>query len=445
MQVSVETTEGLERKMTIAVPSERIENDVDLRLREAAKTMRLNGFRKGKVPYKVVKKKFGKGVRGEVIGELMSQSFYDAVSQENLKPAGQPKIEPLDTDEGKDLTFIAIFEVYPEVELPDLKKIAIDKPVADVVAKDIDEMVETLREQKKSWLDVDRKAQDKDLVNIDYLGKKDGVAFEGGAAKGTNLLLGSEQMIPGFESGIIGKKSGDEFNLALSFPDTYHNSDLAGNEVQFEIFLNSVKEQNLPEVDEEFFKSFGVEDGDETAFRSEISNNMERELKTATRNKMKSAVMDALVELANVEVPAALVETEVENLKNQAIQQMGGSSPNPSILPDDLFKKQAEKRVVLGLLLGEIMKEQEIKADPIKVRETVEELASTYESPDEVINWYYGNQDQLSAIESQVVEDEVFDFILTEAKVTEKRMDYQDAIKPDDQKAQSSDSENKNE
>ena len=444
MQVSVETTEGLERRMTIAVPSERIESDVDLRLRKAAKTVRLNGFRQGKVPYKVVKKKFGKGVRGEVIGEVMSQSFYDAVSHENLKPAGQPKIEPVDTDEGKDLKFIAIFEVYPEVELPDLKNIAIDKPVADVAEKDIDQMVETLREQKKSWRDVDRKAKDKDLVNIDYLGKKDGVAFEGGSAKGTNLLLGSEQMIPGFESGIVGKKLGDQFILDLSFPANYHNADLAGEDVQFEITLNSVKESNLPEVDEDFFKSFGVEDGDETAFRSEISSNMERELKTATRSKMKNAVMDALVDLANVEVPEALVEVEVTNLKTQAVQQMGNSA-DPSILPDELFKEQAEKRVVLGLLLGEIMKEQEIKADPLKVRESVEELASTYESPDEVVNWYYGNQDQLSTIESQVVEDDVFDFILTEAKVTEKKMDYQDAIKPDNQNAQISDSEAKNE
>ena len=443
MQVSVETTEGLERRMTIAVPSERIESDVDLRLRKAAKTVRLNGFRQGKVPYRVVKKKFGKGVRGEVIGEVMSQSFYDAVSQENLKPAGQPKIEPVDTDEGKDLKFIAIFEVYPEVELPDLKNIAIDKPVADVAEKDIDQMVETLREQKKSWRDVDRKATDKDLVNIDYLGKKDGVAFEGGSAKGTNLLLGSEQMIPGFESGIVGKKTGDQFVLDLSFPANYNNADLAGEDVQFEITLNSVKEPNLPEVDEDFFKSFGVEDGDETAFRSEISSNMERELKTATRSKMKNAVMNALVDLANVEVPEALVEVEVANLKTQAVQQMGNSA-DPSILPDELFKEQAEKRVVLGLLLGEIMKEQEIKADPLKVRESVEELASTYESPDEVVNWYYGNQDQLSTIESQVVEDDVFDFILTEAKVTEKKMDYQDAIKPDNQNAQTSDSETKN-
>ena len=440
MQVSVEATEGLERKMTIAVPNERIETDVDSRLREAAKTVRINGFRQGKVPFNVVKKRFGKGVRGDVIGELMSQSFYDAVTQEKLKPAGQPKIEPLDVVEGEDLKFVATFEVYPDIKLPDFKKIAIEKPIADVESKDIDQMVETLREQKKDWIEVSRKANDKDLVNIDYLGKRDGIAFEGGDAKGTNLLLGSDQMIPGFEAGIIGKKPGDSFSLDLTFPESYHNADLAGAGVEFEITLNSVKEQKLPEVDEEFFKSFGVQDGNEIAFREEISSNMERELKSATRNKMKNSVMNALVENADVLIPKALVETEIVNLKNQAIQQMGGrGSPDASLLPDDLFNKQAEKRVILGLLMGKIMEEQKIQADPAKVRESVEELASTYESPDEVINWYYGNKEQLSVIESQVVEDEIFDFILTEAKVTEKKMGYQDAIKPDDKKTERSD------
>ena len=444
MQVSVEAIEGLERKMTIAVPSERIETDVDLRLREAAKTVRLNGFRHGKVPFNVVKKRFGKGVRGEVIGEVMSQSFYDAVAQEKLKPAGQPKIEPMDTDEGQDLKFVAIFEVYPDVKLPDFKNITIEKPIADVEGKDIDQMVETLREQKKDWIDVSRKANDKDLVNIDYLGKRDGEVFKGGAAKGTNLLLGSEQMIPGFEAGIIGKKPGESFSLDLIFPESYQNSQLAGAEVEFEITLNSVKEQKLPEVDEEFFKSFGIENGDESAFREEISNNVERELKTVTRNKMKNSVTNALVENSDVSIPKALVETEIANLKAQAIQQMGGSgSPDPSLLPDELFSKQAEKRVVLGLLMGEIMEEQKIKADPARVRESVEELASTYESPDDVINWYYGNKEQLSVIESQVVEDEIFDFILTEAKVTEKKMGYQDAIKPEDQTTESEDKGNK--
>ena len=240
MQVSVETTEGLERRMTIAIPSERIETDVESRLREAAKSVRLNGFRKGKVPMKVVKRKFGKGVRGEVIGELMSQSFYDAVSDKKLQPAGQPKIEPVETEEGKDLKFIAIFEVYPDVDLPDFKNIEVNRPIADVLDKDVDQMIETLREQKKNWVTVDREAEESDLVNIDYSGKKGGIEFEGGAAKGAALVLGSEKMIPGFESGILGKKAGDTFSLSLSFPDNYHNPELSNEDVEFEIVLNLV-------------------------------------------------------------------------------------------------------------------------------------------------------------------------------------------------------------
>ena len=257
MQVSVETTEGLERKMTIAIPSERIETDVESRLREAAKSVRLNGFRKGKVPMKVVKRQFGKGVRGEVIGELMSQSFYDAVSDKKLQPAGQPKIEPVETEEGKDLKFIAIFEVYPDVDLPDFKNIEVNRPIADVLDKDVDQMIETLREQKKNWVTVDREAEESDLVNIDYSGKKGGIEFEGGAAKGAALVLGSEKMIPGFESGILGKKAGDTFSLSLSFPDNYHNPELSNEDVEFEIVLNLVQEQSLPEIDDEFFKGFG--------------------------------------------------------------------------------------------------------------------------------------------------------------------------------------------
>ena len=435
MQVSVETTEGLERKMTIAIPSERIETDVESRLREAAKSVRLNGFRKGKVPMKVVKRQFGKGVRGEVIGELMSQSFYDAVSDKKLQPAGQPKIEPVETEEGKDLKFIAIFEVYPDVDLPNFKNIEVNRPIADVLDKDVDQMIETLREQKKNWVTVDREAEESDLVNIDYSGKKDGIEFEGGAAKGAALVLGSEKMIPGFESGILGKKAGDTFSLSLSFPDNYHNPELSNEDVEFEIVLNLVQEQSLPEIDDEFFKGFGVESGGEKAFRAEIISNMERELKTATRNKMKSEIMDALIGAVDIEIPEALMSSEVENLKAQTLQKMGGiETADSNLLPNDLFEDQAKKRVVLGLILGEVIKEQGIKPDPKKVRTSVEELASTYESPDEVVNWYYGNQDQLAAIESTVVEDEVFDFILGEAKVIEKKMNYEDAIKPGENK-----------
>ncbi len=431
MQVSVETTQGLERKMTIAVPSDKVDSEVNSRLQQAAHSVALKGFRKGKVPFKVVKSKFGKGVRQEVVSELMSQSFYDAVSEQSLKPAGQPRIEATKLDEGKDLEFVAIFEVYPEVDLPDFSAIAVESLSADVTDADVDEMIETLRKQRQSWVSVERAAVDGDMVNIDFIGRKDGEEFSGGAGKGSNLQLGSDRMIPGFEAGIVGKKPADVFTLPLTFPEDYQAEELAGAAVEFEITLNTVSEQKLPEVDEEFFKSFGVEEGGVDAFREEVVKNMQREMKTARRNKVKTAIMDAIIEKVDVTVPSALLAGEIQQLKQQALQQMGGGQNlDPSMLPDDLFSEQASRRVILGLVLGEVIKVQELKADPVKVREAVEELASTYESPDEVVNWYYSNEEQLSAIESGVLEDEVFDYILDTAKVTEKTVTYQEVIKP---------------
>jgi trigger factor len=433
MQVSVETTDGLERKMTIAVPSDQVDSAVNARLQEAAKSVRLNGFRKGKIPFKVIKSKFGKGVRQEVVGELMSQTYYDAINQESLKPAGQPKIEPTNIEEGKDLEFVATFEVYPEIALPDFSKLEVERLDADINDSDIDEMIETLRQQRQTWEVVEREAADQDMANIDYLGRKDGEEFEGGAAQGTNLVLGSERMIPGFEAGVIGKKAGDEFTLPLEFPAEYQNEELAGAAVEFDIILNSVSEQVLPEVDEEFYKSFGVEEGGVEAFREEVSNNMAREMKTASRNKLKNKVMDALIAAVDVTVPESLAANELLQLKSQALQQMGGGAQgaDPSMLPDELFKEQADRRVILGLVLGEVIGQQNLKADPAKVREQVEELASTYESPDEVVNWYYGNQEQLATIESAVVEDQVFDYIIEESAVTDTKVSYQEIIKPE--------------
>ncbi|MFL2851011.1 MAG: trigger factor [Pseudohongiellaceae bacterium] len=439
MQVSVETTDGLERKMTIAVPSVQVDSAVNARLQEAAKSVRLNGFRKGKIPFKVIKSKFGKGVRQEVVGELMSQTYYDAINQESLKPAGQPKIEPTNIEEGKDLEFVATFEVYPEIILPDFSKLEVERLNADINDTDIDEMIETLRQQRQTWEVIEREAADQDMTNIDYLGKKDGEEFEGGAAQGANLVLGSERMIPGFEAGIIGKKAGDEFTLSLKFPTEYHNDDLAGAAVEFDITLNSVSEQVLPEVNEEFYKSFGVEEGDVEAFREEVSNNMRREMKTTSRNKLKTKVMDALIAAVDVTVPESLVSNEILQLKSQALQQMGGAQgADPSMLPDELFKEQADRRVILGLVLGEIIGQQNLQADPAKVRESVEELAATYESPDDVINWYYGNKEQLATIESAVVEDQVFDYIIEESVVTDTEVSYQEIIKPEPREGPSS-------
>jgi len=436
MQVSVETTEGLERKMTVAVPSDRVDTAVNERLQEAARTIRLKGFRQGKVPMKVVKSTFGKGVRQEVVGELMSQMYYEAINQQSLKPAGQPRIVPTNLDEGNDLEFVATFEVYPEISLPDFSGVKADRLTAEVSDSDIDEMIETLRKQRQTWEEVERPVADSDMVNIDYLGKKDGEEFAGGKAEGQNLVIGSERMIPGFEEGMIGKSAGDEFPLALKFPDEYQSEELAGAEVEFHIKLNAVSEQKLPEVDEEFFKSFGVDEGGLEAFREEITNNMQREMKTSSRNKLKTAVMDALLAETEVDVPASLVDSEIHQLKHQTAQQMGGGQGfDPGSLPDDLFKEQAKRRVMLGLILGEVVSQKNIQADADKVREAIEEIASTYESPDEVVKWYYSNEEQLQGIESTVIEDQVFDYIIEEAGIEDKQVTYQEVIKPEAQGA----------
>jgi len=440
MQVSVETTEGLERKLTIAIPENRVDTAVNARLQEAAQTIRLNGFRQGKVPLKVVKNKFGKGVRQEVVGELMNQTYFEAIAQESLKPAGQPRIEPTSMDEGKDVEFVAVFEVYPEIELPDFAVIKAERLVAEVLDDDIDEMIETLRKQRQTWVPVERAAADGDMVNIDYVGKKEGEEFQGGKAAGQNLVLGSERMIPGFEDGVIGKSAGDDFTLQLKFPDEYHSEELAGAEVEFELKLNTVSEQSLPEVNEDFFKSFGVEKGGMEAFREEVSNNMQREMKTASRNKLKTTLMDALISDLEVAIPAALMSNEIHQLKHQTVQQMGGGQGfDPHSMPDELFREQAKRRVTLGLILGEVISQQGIQADAEKVRDAVEEIAATYESPEEVVKWYYSNEEQLQGIESSVIEDQVFDYIIEQAQVSDKEVSYQDVIKPESQGGEADD------
>ena len=432
MQVSIETNEGLKRKMTIAIPGERVETAVNARLQETAKTIQLKGFRKGKVPFKVVKTKFGEGVRQEVIGELMNQSYFEALNQESLKPAGQPQIEAGNMKEGEDFEFSAVFEVYPEVELPDFSKIEVVTLHAEISDSDVDEMIETLRQQRQSWEKVDRAAQENDMVNIDFVGKKNGEGFEGGQMTGTNLELGSGRMIPGFEEGILDRKIGESITLDLQFPEQYHNEELAGQAVQFDIKLNSVSKQILPEADEEFFRSFGVEEGGEGAFREEIINNMTREMKTTSRKKFKNKIVDAVIELVDIALPEALIMAEVEQLKNQAFQQMGGNKEvDLSMLPDEPFQEQAGRRVILGLVLGEVIQQQKLQAEPAKVRESVEELASTYESPDDVINWYYGNKEQLAAIESAVLEDQVFDYIIEQASITDEQVSYKEIMEPE--------------
>lgn len=429
MRVELSGSEGLERKLTIAVPAAEVDAGVAERLRETARNVRLNGFRKGKVPLSLVKKRFGPGIRREVVGELMSRSYMAAIKREGLRPAGQPKLELTELDEGGDLQFAAVFEVVPEIELPDFSRIKIESLTAEVTDEDVAVMIETLRRQRQTWERVERAAAAGDLVFIDYTGRVDGGEFEGGTAENRGVLIGSERMIPGFEESLRDRKPGDEFTCKLQFPDEYHQADLAGKDVEFEIRLDRVTEARLPEVDDEFYKSFGVEKGGEDAFREEIVRNMERELKVARRNKLKGKITEAVVKRANITLPEAMMNEEIARLRAQTVESMGGAGGNVPELPEDMLQDQARRRLVMGLVLTKIIKTTAMKADGARVREAIEELASTYESPEKVVRWYYGDDEKLSAIEASVLEDQVFDYISGQAKLTEKTVSYQEAIR----------------
>ncbi len=433
MQVSIETTSGLERRLTVGVPAKRVDAEVNTRLQKAAKNVRLDGFRPGKVPMKVIRQRFGAGVRQEVLGEVMSQSFQEAVVQEKLRPAGQPRIEPKKMEAGTDLEYVATFEVFPEVDVADMSGFEVERAVASVEEDDIDTIIEVFRKEQGSWDVVERAAADGDTVNIDYSGTKDGEEFTGGSAEGSDLELGSGRMIEGFEAGIAGMTAGQEKTLGLSFPDEYHNEDLKGAAVEFKVKLNEVKERVLAELNDELFAKYGVEGGDLGAFREEIGENMARELKNAINADVKKQVMDAVIDAhESLEIPKALLQQEIAAMRQQMLQQFGGMGNQDldleSLLPEDMFRDKAEPRVKLGLILSEIINKNELKADPEKVRATIEEMASTYQDPEEVVNFYYSNQEQLSSVESKVLEDEVVEKLLADANIKDNECSYQEAI-----------------
>ena len=432
MQVSIESSTGLERQLKIGVPAEKIDKEVTNRLQKATKTVSIKGFRKGKVPLKVVKQHYGKGVRQEVVGEIVNSSFYEAIQQEDLKPVGQPQINDLSDKEGQDLEFMAVFEVFPEVTLKPLTKVKLDRPVSEVTDADVEKMIEQLRNQQSSFKVGKKKAKDGHQVNIDYVGTRGGEEFDGGKAEGQDLVLGSNSMIPGFEKGLEGLSAGDETVLKLSFPDDYQSEELKGAAVEFAVKVNSVASKALAKMDDEFFKLFGVESGGEAKFREDVLDNMERELRNAIRTKVKNRVMNQLFELNSVELPSALVANEINQLKQQMVQQFGGGQQiDLSMLPDEMFKEKAERRAALGLIVSEIVKVEELSPDEVQVRARVDEIASTYEQPKEVVDYYYSKPELLSSVEGVVLEDQVTELVLAKAKIKEQTLAYEDAIKPD--------------
>ena len=433
MRVSVETTSGLERRLTVGVPADRVDTAVDQRLQEAARNVRLPGFRPGKVPMRVMQQRFGVGVRQEVLGEVISQSFQEAVISENLRPAGQPSIEARKMDPGQDVEYTATFEVFPTVEISAIDDLSIEKPVAEVTDADIDDIVAVFRKQQGKLVTAERAAAEGDTVVIDFEGFRDGEAFEGGSGEGTSLELGSGRMIPGFEDGLIGASAAEEKVLQLTFPEDYQAEDLAGADVEFKVQVKEVQALELAPVDDALFAQYGLEDGTEESFRAEVKQNMERELRNAIEASVKTQVMDAIVAgHGELELPASLIAQEVNAMRQQMFQQFGGAAPQDmdlaSILPDEMFAEQAERRVKLGLVVAEMISQFELTAEPAKVREAIEDVASTYQDPEEVINWYYSENEQLAGIESRVLEDAVVEKLLSTAAIVEVDCSYQDAL-----------------
>ena len=432
MQVSIESSKGLERQLKIGVPADKIESEVLQRLQKATKTASIKGFRKGKVPLKVVKQYYGKGVRQEVVGEVVNSSFYEAIQQQELRPVGQPRIEDIQDNPGQDLEYKASFEVYPEVELADLGKISIARPVSDIAVADVDKMISVLQDQQATFDVVEKAAEDGDQVNIDYVGTHKGEEFAGGKAEGQALILGSNSMIPGFEDGLVGLNAGEEKVLKLKFPKDYHAEELKGKAVQFAVKVHSVEEKTLPPLDDNFFKLYSVESGGEEKFREDVQANMQRELSNAIRTKVKNRVMDQLFELNKVEVPEALVANEIVQLKQQMIQQFGGGQQfDLDMLPDDMFKPKAERRAALGVIVSEVVKVESLTPDDEQVRTRINEIASTYEQPSEVVDYYYSKPELLSSVEAVVLEDQVTELVLSKCKLKEEKLAYEDAVKPD--------------
>jgi|TARA_B110000211_G_scaffold139455_1_gene159404 trigger factor len=430
MQVTVETTAGLERKMRVVVPSERVEVQVTEKLKQTAKQAKINGFRPGKVPVREVKRRFGEGIRQEISSEMIQSSYGEALQKEDLNPAGMPKIEEVNMEEGKDLEYTAVFEVFPVIEVGGLENIEVDRLTSSIEEADLEKMIDTLREQRLVYAEVDRASAEKDQLNLDFEGFLGDEPFEGGKAEGTDLVLGSGSMVPGFEDGLAGLKAGEEKDLNLTFPENYQATNLAGQEVLFKIKVNKVSGPELPELNDEFFEQFDVKEGGVEAFRKEVTNNMKRELDSAIKAKIKDQVMDGLGDNNEVDLPQALIDQEVNRMRQEAVQQFGGGAQfDPSMLPAEMFSEQAQKRVKLGLIVSAIVDKNSLEANAEKVREAIEEMASTYQEPEEVINYYYSNEQQLSQIQNMVLEGQIVDFVLESAKVTDKTVSYDEAVK----------------
>jgi trigger factor len=428
MQVQVENTAGLERKLTLEIPAEQIDTEVQKRVVDTAKRARIDGFRPGKVPRKVVKQRYGEQLRAEVVSEVANRSIQDAMTQESLRPVGSPSVDLVKNEEGQNLELTATFEIFPEIELADVSTLTLEKFTAAVNDTDVEAMIDKLRDQRAQWSEVKRAAEDGDQLNIDYAGKKDGEAFAGGSAEGTDLVLGSGQMIEGFESGLVGATAGEARTLSLVFPEDYQSEDLAGAAVEFDITVNAVSAKELPELNEEFFATFEVDTGLEE-FKTKVRENMERQLADSIESHLKQQVMDGLVEQNEFEIPAALIADEIEAMRDQSIERFGaGADFDRSLLPDEMFAEQAQKRVALGVIVSQAVQQYEVKPDREQLIAFIDDIAESYDDPDEVRNLYLSDESRMQQVGLMVTEKLVVEKIVELAGIAEKAGSYDEVI-----------------
>jgi len=430
MQVSLETTGSIGRKMTVAVPAERIDQEVEKRLKSLVKRVRLDGFRPGKVPYSVVKQRYAASVHQDVVGEVLEQSFREASSQEQLRVAGLPSIDLVSSlKQGQPLEYVATFQVYPEFEIADVSGLALTRVVADVEAGDIDKMLEVIRNQQREWSEVTRAAGEGDRVLLDFEGSLDGTAFDGGCYEDYLVEVGSGRMLPDFEAALVGMSAGDEKVADVAFPEDYQAENLKGRTAQFRLKVKRVDESRLPELDEAFIRQFGIEDGSMETFRVEVGKNMRRELGNALRNRLKQQVMDGLARLHEIEVPEALVQDEAVQVRDEFLRN-SGLNPDDSKaggISAELFKPQAERRVKLGLIVGEVIRKHNIQLDQARVDTMLESLAASYEEPEALMAYYRQTPQAMQSVQAAVMEDMIVDWVVERAKVEEETRDF-DAV-----------------
>lgn len=440
MQVSVETLNGLERKITVSVPSNKVEEEVGLRLRNLARKAKVAGFRPGKVPMKVVTSRFSDSVREEVAREMVQSTLFEALQEQKLVPAGMPYVEPEQVESGKDFRYSATFEVFPEVSIVELGEEAIELIKAEVTDKDVEEMIEKLREQNKEWHEVSRAVAKGDKVTIDFKGFIGDEAFSGGEAENYEIILGSGSMIPGFEEGIIGQAANSPFDVNVKFPEDYNHKELAGKDARFAITVHKIMEGKLPELDDAFAEKFNINEGGMEALKKDIRDNMSRELERRVDSTNRERIFDKAMSVNVFDIPKALVDREIEHLKHDMYHRIFGHEhhDNEKIpdFPRALFEEQATRRVHLGLLFSEYVKTHKLVAEKDRVDAMIEKYASAYEDPEELRAWYKGNQERLAEIEALVMEEVVAEKMSEKSKITKKKTTYKELMNPEKKKGE---------